>query len=249
MCENENVHPNLFFLSPPNRKTDKSAIVMSVSPAPRISILSSRMSNCSIMDEGYVTASESAMSVSPKRTRNRKNIENDINNNLQGVSQLQDELLQLREQILHRDEEIEGLMKKYESLLAHADIVENERDMMKAELDMHNFIIGIQTQKINELENQVSSSRLEYHEAITSKNKKMKQLTQKLDKEKAEHEKRANSMIGQLNEQMVALQKMALTRIETLEKELMKERHKVQSLQTENEELKLENDDRKWFVI
>lgn len=217
------------------------------SPAPRFSTLSSRFSTCSMTDEGYVTASEPALSVSPKRRKNGSygcnSDDNSVMSELTGVSRLHDEILQLGQQLMEREEEIDELKKKYESLLSHANIVENERDMMKAELDMHNFIIGVQIQKINELEDNISTSRLEYHESITSKNKKLKQLTTKLEKDKAEHEKRANSMIAQLNEQMTALQKMALTRIESLEKELMKERRKVQSLETENAELKIENDE------
>jgi chromosome segregation ATPase len=257
MSDNENVHPNLYFISPSNNgKSEFSkqaeAHVNIFSPGPRFSTLSSRFSTCSIMDDGYVTASEPAMSVSPKRRKNSsygQSDENSILSELTGVSRLHDEILQLGQQLMEKDEEIEELKKHNDSLQEHVHRVENERDMMKAELDMHNFIIGVQIQKINELEDHISTSRLEYHESITSKNKKMKQLTQKVEKEKVEHEKRANTMITQLNEQMGALQKMALTRIEALEKELMKERHKFQSLETENRELKLENDECKFCTV
>eukprot|EP01036_Dinobryon_divergens_P025197 gene25197-33723_t len=111
------------------------------------------------------------------------------------------------------------------SFLRQAE-VEDRASMLLEELHVFKFLNSIQEQKINELEQTISTNRMEHNESMSSKTRKHKAIVKKLTFERSEHEARTNAMISQLNEQMSLLQKMAMERMEVLEKDLMMERHK-----------------------
>jgi chromosome segregation ATPase len=242
----ENLHPNLTSASPAT--TDSWGLKYDiVSPPNRLSTLSSRFSAYSMLDESYYTVGEASQSGS-LRSGQKDFAVSDVHG-LSTLSKLQSELMTTSLQLQDREEKLQELQEQHQLLQAHSTSVQNQCDMLQSELESNHFFIELQGQKIAELDNFVSSTRLEYHENIASKNKKLRVLSKKLERDKEEHEKRANMMICQLNEQMTALQKMAMTRIESLEKELMKQRHRTQELESENKELREENDEREYTIF
>jgi hypothetical protein len=91
--------------------------------------------------------------------------------------------------------------------------VVNSGLMAYNEIHALNFLNDILQQKNADLENQISSDRLTQNENASNKSRKHKQEVEKLKEEKENFERRANELIGQLNEQMTMLQTVAMDRI------------------------------------
>lgn len=90
----------------------------------------------------------------------------------------------------------------------------NRLMMSNEELSAYIFTNSIQEQRIDELENHLSTDKINHHESVNNKSRKYKQEIMKLKQEKLSYEESANTMINQMNEQMTKLQEMAMTRIE-----------------------------------
>merc|ERR1712167_115537 len=82
-----------------------------------------------------------------------------------------------------------------------------------------------------QLEEEISTARFDHNEALSGKSRKHKSELRRLASEREAYEERANGMIAQMNEQMQLLQNAAMTRIESLERELMEERRAREDLQ------------------
>ena len=92
---------------------------------------------------------------------------------------------------------------------------------------------GVQEQQILELEDVISRERLELNENRSALIRKHRMEMKKMTNERSSYEERANQMVAQMQEQMTLLQQMAMGRIESLESELMSERHRAEALQQE----------------
>lgn len=125
-----------------------------------------------------------------------------------------------------------------DSLKCELGNAQNIAAMSNEEIQELRFVCSIQEQKIEQLENESSKNRIEQQETLTGRSKKYKSEISRLQKEKVEYEERANAMVHQMTDQMSKLQQMAMTRIEILEKEIIKERRMCEELQQENANLK-----------
>ena len=117
----------------------------------------------------------------------------------------------------------------------------NKASMALEEIEALTFLNAIQEQKIIELDQSISKDRMEQNEAISSKARKHKAEIKKMNQDKIEYEERANQMMQQMSEQMAMLQTMAMSRIEDLEKDLLDERRKVESLENEVKSFKIKS--------
>lgn len=103
-------------------------------------------------------------------------------------------------------------------------------DLAREDVEAMAFANSINEQRIGELELLITKSRMNQNEHNNKRNRKYKEEYERLDKDKVEYEQRANAMISQLQTQMCSLQESAMSRIETLEKDLMETQRKNEDL-------------------
>lgn len=130
------------------------------------------------------------------------------------IERYANEVQTLKEELQRRNDEISELSQKLESTTLKCKELENRNLMCMEELQTYQFMNGLQDQRMEELEEQISSARMDRNEALSAKSKKHKAVVRKMQVERSEYESRANTMIQQMTEQMTQLQKMAMTRIE-----------------------------------
>jgi hypothetical protein len=132
----------------------------------------------------------------------------------------------LKDEVANKDIKITLLQQEIESARSATTVAQEDANSVR-------FMCSLQEQRIMELEQKQSSDRMDMNEALSQKSRKHRAAVKKLNQERAEYEERADSMIHQMTEQMAQLQKMAMSRIEALEKELMAQRHSNDQLQAE----------------
>jgi hypothetical protein len=149
------------------------------------------------------------------------------------MSLLKEQVSSLREQLAVKDKEL-GVSKS-ESEALRARVSESDARCVAAteEVNAASFVSSLTEQKIEELETNMSRDRMEFNEALSQKSRRHKSMVKKLNHERAEYETRADQMIQQMQEQMGQLQVMAMGRIETLERDLMAQRHTNDKLSSE----------------
>lgn len=161
------------------------------------------------------------------------------------------QITSLHDELALKNNELSQTKQEMEKIKAsHLEAVE--------EANSNRFMCSVQEQRIVELEQQQSRDRMERNEALSQKSRKHRAVVKKLNQDRAAYEERADQMIQQMNEQMGQLQKMAMSRIEvksifpltlsqpkfyvflfvfqliqSLEKELMSQRHSNDQLQAE----------------
>jgi hypothetical protein len=87
---------------------------------------------------------------------------------------------------------------------------------VQEELNAMMFLNDVQEQQLLELDQTMTSERLNMHESLSSRTRKHKAEVRKLTAEHTNYENQANQMMAQMTEQMEMLQKVAMSRIETL---------------------------------
>lgn len=166
------------------------------------------------------------------------------------AERLMQQVKALKDDLAERD----SLIAQLQTELAAATSAKNAA---QEDANATKFMCAIQEQRIEELEQQASRERLDRNEALSEKSRKHKAVIKKLNQDRAAYEERADMMIKQMNEQMTQLQQMAMSRIEvssrsrlslctlkltlflyfilsqTLENELMAQRHSNDKLQAE----------------
>jgi hypothetical protein len=126
------------------------------------------------------------------------------------------EIASLKEQLCSKEVEAAALSTELQAeKVAHAATQETCRIAVE-EANALRFFSSLQEQRIEELDQQVSSNRLERNEALSQKSRKHRAAVKKMNQDRAEYEARADSMIQQMTEQMALLQKMAMSRIEVV---------------------------------
>lgn len=162
----------------------------------------------------------------------RSHEENDSPSNLIAVSSPLElahaEIQFLREQLHSAELRTDIAISQIESQSQINSENQNRIQMAEEEINALYFENSIQQQRIKELEQSISSDRIDHNESSSNKARKHKAELKQLAKEKSEYEERANTMIQQMAEQMTTLQNMAMERIDGLETDLMHERHKYQ---------------------
>ena len=93
------------------------------------------------------------------------------------------------------------------------------------EVQAQHFINGVQAQGIEQLEQEISLDRMNQNESVREKNRKHKQALKRLKDERNEHEVRCENMMEQMQDQMNAVQEACMSRINSLEEELLEEKH------------------------
>jgi hypothetical protein len=113
---------------------------------------------------------------------------------------------------------LEAQNKSYETTIGGLQSTLTEQETLNAalrdEISAVCFFTQVQGQKIEEQESLLMTSKMDYQEEVSAKNRKYKTMIKKMQAEKASYENGANAIIKQLNEQMAELQKVALTRIQ-----------------------------------
>jgi hypothetical protein len=144
----------------------------------------------------------------------------------------------LRAQLAVEQANYEGSEQRFNELeCLQADILVRAKAAIE-EVGAMSFENSIQAMKISELEQIMTRDRIEASELVSMKTKKHKEDLQRLANERLDYEGRANTMIQEVNEQMLQLQQMAMQRIEQLERELMEETTKSRQLQDQIDVLK-----------
>jgi chromosome segregation ATPase len=123
------------------------------------------------------------------------------------------EMDRLRQELADKEKLIQDQQITISSLQNERNLYFNREEMYTEDIKVKEFYIAIQDQKIAQLEEELSSQRLEKHEAV-SKIKRYKVSLKQLHKEREELESKSSNLITQLNEQMVQLQKLAIDRIQ-----------------------------------
>jgi chromosome segregation ATPase len=128
--------------------------------------------------------------------------------------QLRLEVDRLRVELQDKDKLLIDAQTKLDEKNSEISHLKERESMCIEDLKVKDFYCGVQDLKIQELEERLSSQRLEYHESVASKQRKYKNLVKKAQQEKADYESQSNSMMKQLNEQMMQLQTFAMQRIQ-----------------------------------
>jgi len=136
--------------------------------------------------------------------------------------------------------DVEALIRRNQELEHRAEEAEAHAANLQEELNAMLFLNSVQEQQIGELHNVVSRERLELNETLSGRVRKHRAEVKRLNAERASYEERANQMVAQMGEQMALLQQMAMGRIETLEGDLMAERHRAETLQQEVGSLRMQ---------
>lgn len=124
------------------------------------------------------------------------------------------EISNLKDLIYNKDIEINKLYKLLEESELKRNENENNHKMANEEINSCNFMSSLLDQKVEELEQQLSSERMNHNETMNQKSRKHKNVIKKMNQDRNDYETRADSMIQQMNEQMLQLQNMAMGRIE-----------------------------------
>lgn len=127
----------------------------------------------------------------------------------QEIVELRERLTTLEAQSKQQEETIGDLREK----LAKQESVNAG---LQDELTAVRFFAQVQGQKIEEQENLIMTSKMDYQEDMSAKNRKYKTMIKKLQADRANYESGAATIIQQLNDQMAQLQKFAMTRIEVI---------------------------------
>lgn len=134
-------------------------------------------------------------------------------NKVPQTMQLKMELDRLKLELVERDNIISAQTEIIQGLTAEKITFVDREEMYTEDIKVKEFYMAIQDQKIDQLDNEVSTLRMKYHDA-TGKLKKYKLSLKQLSKEKEEFESKSNLMVSQLNEQMIQLQTLAVERIQ-----------------------------------
>jgi septal ring factor EnvC (AmiA/AmiB activator) len=125
------------------------------------------------------------------------------------MEKLKHDLLE-KDKLILKQQEIISSMKEERVLFA------NREEMYCEDIGAKDFYISVQEQQIAQLEDSLSSHRIQQNESI-NKIKRYKVSLKQLSKDREEFEKKSNLLILQLNEQMTQLQKLAIDRIQVRE--------------------------------
>lgn len=132
----------------------------------------------------------------------------------QSLSKALHEIDQLQKQLLESKLENGEISAKYASLEENFLMSQKESVAFYKEIQAQQFLNGILEQKVEGLECQISSDRLNQNESMSNKTRKYKQEIERLTTERKLYEERANAMCQQMTEQMALLQSTAMMRIE-----------------------------------
>ena len=149
---------------------------------------------------------------------------------------------QARDEIDLLGEKVVQMEEKFRQAEIDRDLaINNEREqkirleMAIEEINSLTFYNSLQDQKILEMEHFITQDRMEQNENNSNRSRKHKAEIKILKAEREEYEQKANEMIQQMQEQMSLLQTMAMNRIEELEKDLLAERRKNETLSESKE--------------
>jgi len=152
------------------------------------------------------------------------------------MQQARDEIDFLRDKVVQMGEKLK------QTELVRDLAINNEKEqkirleMAIEEINSLTFYNSLQDQKILEMETNITQDRMEHNENNSNRSRKHKAEIKLLKAEREEYEQKANEMIQQMQEQMSLLQTMAMNRIEELEKDLLTERRKNETLLTESKD-------------
>jgi hypothetical protein len=152
------------------------------------------------------------------------------------MQQARDEIDFLREKVVQMEE------KLLQAEVVRDLAINNEKEqkirleMAIEEINSLTFYNSLQDQKILEMETNITQDRMEHNENNSNRSRKHKAEIKLLKAEREEYEQKANEMIQQMQEQMSLLQTMAMNRIEELEKDLLAERRKNETLLSESKD-------------
>lgn len=138
------------------------------------------------------------------------------------------EILAYVEEVMARNEE---LTKQLSSAVYERKQALKIAKISIAENNALKFEIEVITQTVDELEMQLSQCRMDAFES-ESDNEKMQQLEATirfLKRQNEEYKLKADSMVSEISEQLSSFQDVAMKRIQSLENDLMLERHKSEA--------------------
>lgn len=151
------------------------------------------------------------------------------------IAALEKENRDLKFSTAEHEEIVKTMQQKAIEVSEKLVFVEQQKKDAWEEVNAINFVNSIMDQKLTEVESELSANRMDSNEANREKLQKYKSKIKKMQKDKQEYEAGADAMIKQLTEQMTTLQSMAMKRIETLEQDLIAQRHSYETLQAEHE--------------
>ncbi len=123
----------------------------------------------------------------------------------------------MKQELVEKEKIIRQQKDFIEQLIQEKKLVAERENMFTEDIQVKEFFISLQEQKISELEEESTSRRLQYLDTV-SKVKKYKANIKKLEYEKQSFENKSKNMMNQLNEQMAQLQSFALERIQVITK-------------------------------
>jgi hypothetical protein len=185
----------------------------------------------------------SAGSSTPKQSSNAGNIGSGMKSKHQVVAlqqslevanarseSLETELEAAKEQVRSLQVEAANLKEELAGYQEREQQWQTRCELANQDVESMMFLSSVTEQRVQELEFQSSKSRLDQNEYNCKKNKKYKEEYERLEKEKAAYEARANGMIMELQGQMMSLQESAMGRIATLEEQVMEEGRRNEEL-------------------
>lgn len=140
------------------------------------------------------------------------------------ASKQNDELMSLRFRVQSLEETNASLETRIHQQNEELFAKDHAMQMLSEEVESFRFFVALQGQKIEEQDLALTTSKFDQSDRLAAKNKKYKALIRKMQAEKESYEKGANAIIAQLNSQMEMLNTFALSRIESLEKQLKETR-------------------------
>jgi len=172
----------------------------------RVSIFG-RTSTDSIFSSSFLNSQRKSSELLTSKSQKLENLELSLRKSAEEAAQLKTDLeLALNEK--------GAILVKYISLEERFNLSLSESAAFYKEIQAQQFLNSILEQKVEELECQISSDRLNRNESLSNKTRKYKQEIEKLTSERKLYEERANAMCLQMTEQMTLLQSTAMVRIE-----------------------------------